>query len=61
MFEEPQLGFLLTIQAEQTEGLPKFPVESINRGLPEEVVLAVVRNWLRKAEDDFYKKTLGSE
>ena len=32
-----------------------FSIQTINRGIPKEVVLTAIRNWLKKKEDNYYE------
>ena len=49
--------FALGIFLEETEGRKeKLRIETDNRGLHDEAILTMMRNWLRKADDQFHDK-----
>lgn len=56
MEEEPKIHFGLSVTAESEGNGWNFSVASANYGLPEEVIITVVRHWLRRTEKDYFEK-----
>ena len=54
----PSVGFALGIRTELDENNKgvSYKVQSENRGIPDEVVITIVRNWLRAMEDNYYER-----
>lgn len=51
-------GFAIGIQIRDTSNpaRPNYLVHSSNRGIPHEMILSIVRAWLKTEEGKFYQK-----
>ncbi|MDO8660942.1 MAG: hypothetical protein Q7K43_03565 [Candidatus Woesearchaeota archaeon] len=59
--EEEKTGFFLTVIPKPlADTAGKYAVFSGGEGVDEEVVLALVRQWLRSAEDAYNKRFMGA-
>ncbi len=55
---EQKIGFALAIEPQTYyDGEGNYIVRSENQGLEEEAILTVLRNWLKKAEHEYEKRT----
>ncbi|MEK6964081.1 MAG: hypothetical protein AABX70_06640 [Nanoarchaeota archaeon] len=59
----PEMGFVfgIRIQRDVNGNFVGYQVQSESKGLPEETILTIVRNWIRAAEDNYYKKFTGKD
>ncbi len=52
--EETQLRFSLGIYRFEKDGKIKFMIHSENTDVPDEIMITLVHNWLKKMEDIYY-------
>ncbi len=57
----PEAGFALGIipQLDGNGNIVGYQVKSESRGLSQEIIMTLLRNWLRASEDDYFKKFIG--
>ncbi len=50
------VGFFIGITPKSfSDSSVKYRVQSINHRIPDEVILTIVRHWLKDAEDSYFK------
>lgn len=57
------LGFAFGIKAriDDNNQIVGYSVQSEGKGIPDEIVITIVRNWLRQVEEKYYKKFTNEE
>jgi len=59
--QPPAFALAIRPQINEQGQLVGYQVQSQSFGLPDEVIITLVRNWLRQVEDTYYQRFRGQQ